>query len=207
MIARFMRDTPLEEVEIEMQLVPGFAPRACGTIRLQQNATEPCSSPFEALLELIRKEAGLQAFTARVQKIMETESNPQRSKRNRMPYRNAGHKKRFQDICQSGLFPKMNGSHGYAAAIFLLTADDFVWSRAVSHIHSGRIHFGAVRIRGVDLDGYAIFQMAKELYSGRAYITISELCDPDLINDRLLYLILHAFLVRRHGTDILKEGW
>lgn len=33
-ITRFMRDTPLATIKIEMQLIPGFTPRACGTFLL-----------------------------------------------------------------------------------------------------------------------------------------------------------------------------
>jgi len=35
MFARFLSGTPLYEVEIEMQLIPSFTPRACGTYRSQ----------------------------------------------------------------------------------------------------------------------------------------------------------------------------
>ncbi|MPM73818.1 hypothetical protein SDC9_120803 [bioreactor metagenome] len=58
----------------------------------------------------------------------------------------------------------------------------------------------------MDLDGYAIFHMAKELYSGKSHITVSELSDPELINDKLLRLIVNAFLVRRYGINVSKGG-
>lgn len=70
-------------------------------------------------------------------------------------------------------------------------------------VDSQLIHFEAIRIHGVDLDGYVIFHMAKELYSGKEHITISELSDPELINDKLLRPIVNSFLVRLYGINIL----
>jgi hypothetical protein len=89
---------------------------------------------------------------------------------------------------------------------YSLQIDAFVWSKAKSCVDSQLIHFEAIRIHGVDLDGYAIFHMAKELYSGKSHITVSELSDPELINDKLLRLIVNAFLVRRYGVNVIKGG-
>ncbi|MFA9464647.1 MAG: hypothetical protein ACERKN_10205 [Velocimicrobium sp.] len=86
------------------------------------------------------------------------------------------HKKRFQSICKSGLFPKLDESYGYA--------DAFVWSKTKSCVDSQLIHFEAIRIHGVDLDGYVIFHMEKELYSGKEHITVSELSDPELLHQK-----------------------
>ncbi|WMM26084.1 hypothetical protein RBU61_05250 [Tissierella sp. MB52-C2] len=75
-IARFMRDTPLVAIEIEMQLIPGFTPHASGTFRSQQRYINLSSIQYEKLLGLLLKEIELQAFALRVQKIIgESEIN------------------------------------------------------------------------------------------------------------------------------------
>ena len=74
-ITRFMRDTPLAAIEIEMQLIPGFTPRACGTFRSQQRYVNPNPIRYEELLGLFLKEIELQAFALRVQRIIEAASN------------------------------------------------------------------------------------------------------------------------------------
>lgn len=206
MITRFMRDTPLAGIEIEMQLIPGFTPRACGTFRSQQRYVNPNPIRYEEVLGLLLKEIELQAFALRVQRIIKVVNSLGESEVNQMIFRNTEHKKRFQSICKSGLFPKLEESYGCAAAIFLLSADAFIWSKAKNYIDSQLIHFEAIRIHGVDLDGYVIFHMAKELYSGKEHITVSELSDPELINDKLLRLIINAFLVRRYGINVIKGG-
>ena len=50
-ITRYMRDTSLATIEIEMQLIPGFTPRACGTFRSQQRYVNPNPIRYEELLE------------------------------------------------------------------------------------------------------------------------------------------------------------
>lgn len=102
-----MRDTPLAAIEIEMQLICGFTPRACGTFRSQQRYVNPNPILYEDLLGLFLNEIEIQAFALRVQRIIEVTSNLVESEVNRMLFRNAGHKKRFQSICKCGLFLKL----------------------------------------------------------------------------------------------------
>ena len=48
--------------------------------------------------------------------------------------------------------------------------------------------------------------VAKEMYTGKAYVTLAELGDSELFHDGLLRLIVYAILISRHGVDvILKE--
>ena len=48
--------------------------------------------------------------------------------------------------------------------------------------------------------------MAKELCTGKPYVSLSELGDPELFHDGLLRLIIHAILISRHGIGtVLNE--
>ena len=122
-----------------------------------------------------------------------------------MFFRNAEHRRRFQCVRKSGLFPLVNLSEAYAAAVFLLTSDAFLWKQSKDCIDQSSIRFKDIRIHGVDLDGYAIFHTSKDLYQGTNHIAISELSDPELIDDKLLRLIINAFLIRRHGITVIRS--
>jgi hypothetical protein len=219
-----MRGTPLALTEIEMQLIPGFSPRSTGVLRSRYKYTgtdcdcwfciqtpekkKCCGSTgciclperiaagfvsYGELLRLFLSEIQLRTFTSRIEKLLkESEANP-------MFFRNTEHRRRFQSLRKSGLFPLLNFSEAYAAAVFLLTSDAFLWKQSKAYINQSSIRFKDIRIHGVDLDGYAIFHTARDLYHGTDHIAISELSDPELINDKLLRLIINAFLVRRHG--------
>ncbi|HEX2938275.1 MAG TPA: hypothetical protein VHO66_05080 [Ruminiclostridium sp.] len=224
MPARFMRGTPLALTEIEMQLIPGFSPGSNGVMRSRYKYTGTdcdcrfctqttekkncCGSAgciclperiavgcvsYGELLRLLLSEIQLRTFASRIEKLLkESEANP-------MFFRNAEHCRRFQSLRKSGSFPLLNLSKAYAAAVFLLTSDAFLWKQSKDFINQSSIHFKDIHIHGVDLDGYAIFHTARDLYHGTDHIAVSELSDPELINDKLLRLIINAFLIRRHG--------
>ncbi len=230
MPVRFMRGTPLAITEIEMQLIPGFRPRTNGVIRsrhiyanadcdcrfcTQTTGKKKCCGstgcvclperimagcvPYEELLRLFIKEIQLRTFAARIEKLLkEGEANP-------MFFRNAEHSRRFQSVRKSGLFPLVSLSEAYAAAVFLLTSDAFLWKQSKDYIDQSSIRFKDIRIHGVDLDGYAIFHTSKDIYQGTNHIAISELSDPELIDDKLLRLIINAFLIRRHGITVIRS--
>lgn len=199
MLARFMSATPLSTIEIEMQLIPGFKPRGSGTFRNREIYASIPSIPYKELLRLFIKEIQLHTFAARIEKLFrESEANP-------MFFRNAEHRRRFQSVQKSGLFPLLSLSEAYATAVFLLTSDAFLWKQSKDCIDQSSIRFKDIRIHGVDLNGYAIFHTAKDLYQGTDHIALSELSDPELINDKLLRLIINAFLIRRHGITVIRS--
>lgn len=91
MFTRFLSGTPLSEVEIEMQLIPGFTPRACGTYRSQQRDVDAEAIPYKELLELFLKEVELQAFVLRVRKIIKAANGLQESEAGKMLFKSTEH--------------------------------------------------------------------------------------------------------------------
>ncbi|MDD4406395.1 MAG: hypothetical protein PHO36_16730, partial [Parabacteroides sp.] len=101
-LARFMSGTPLAAIELEMQLIPGFKPRGGGTFRNREIYVYAPSLPYEELLRLFIKEVQLRTFAVRIEKLLkESEVNP-------MFFRNMEHRRRFQSVQKSGLFPMIN---------------------------------------------------------------------------------------------------
>ena len=90
------------------------------------------------------------------------------------------------------------------AALYLLSADTFLWGKSVSFIQQDSIRFKEIKIHGVDLNGYVLFHTAKDLYQGTNHISISELIDPELVGDITFELIVTAFLIRRYGHNVLN---
>ncbi|MDD4808377.1 MAG: hypothetical protein PHU30_07810, partial [Oscillospiraceae bacterium] len=114
----------------------------------------------------------------------------------------SNHQMRFEAAHKAN--PKC--SAGQTAAVFLLTADPFLWSKARPAVTQGNIDFPAIHIHGVDLDGYVLFHTAKDLYAGTKHISLSELTDPELVSDGAFRLIVTAFLIRRYGPAVvIKE--
>nr|WP_304059617.1 hypothetical protein [Enterocloster clostridioformis] len=92
------------------------------------------------------------------------------------------------------------------AAVYLLSADSFLWGRAFPAVDSDIIRFQKIRIHGVDLDGYVLFHTAKDLYKGTCHISLSELIDPELVSEDTFRLVISAFLIRRYGPGVLAAA-
>lgn len=222
MTTRFMTNTKYANTEFEMQLIPGFTPRRSGmsVSRFEYSARDcdctacayktrkgKCTSPSDCiclrerlvagcvplteLLGVLTKEVPERPFVARVSRLS----------RQPLPIFETGdHQIRFEAAHRESL----TGSAMHTAAVFLLTADPFLWSRARIAVTPEDIDFPAIRIHGVDLDGYVLFHTAKDLYVGTKHISLSELTDPELVSDSAFRLLVTAFLIRRYGAEVLS---
>ena len=202
---RFMSDTRYAGLEKEMQHIPGFRPRRSGMVISHlsgclENQRSPCERrvtdcvPFYELLEVLAEEVAISTFVSRVCRLT--------GRRNPCFFQ-SGHRERFLAMGE-----KCNRAIEEAAtcsAIYLLSADRFLWSRALGNVDRDGIHFTEIRIHGVDLDGYVLFHMARDLYQGSSHIRLSELTDPELVSDRAFEWIMTACVIRRHGSRVLRE--
>lgn len=212
MAARFLKGTTMAALEADMQRIPGFGPRKSGIIRSQYSIRDmKCANCqmaekrreadserfYHDLIQRLADDLPRGAFFWRVMKLQE------QSEMETLFFRNAEHRRRFRLLIKCGLFPGLQTDYGFAAAVFLLSADSRLWEQAAVHMYERGIDYKAFHVRGVDLDGYAIFCAAKELGTGRRYLTLSELGDAKLIHDGLLMLIIHGILISRHGIGII----
>ena len=228
MTTRFMRGTPYADLEIEMQKVPGFRPRRSGMIvsRLGYNARDcDCSLceyadkkenackvpngcvcfrerlvagcvPFSELMADLIAEVDVKPFVARATHLL-----------GELPHLFflTGHRERFDSLwCRHSA---VADEDAMCAALYLLSADRFLWGKSVAAIQPDIIRFKEIQIHGVDLGGYVLFHVAKDLYRGTKHISLSELTDPELVSDETFRLVIAAFLICRHGADVLEaEG-
>lgn len=227
MTKRFMRGTSYAELEIDMQRVPGFRPRRSGMMvsRLQYRARDcDCDLckyadrkknfckvpdmcvcfrerllagcvPFSELIALLIADVDVKSFAARVTHLS-----------GELPsfFFLSGHRERFDSLwCRRSAVADENAM---CAALYLLSADRFLWGKSVAAIQPDIIRFKEIQIRGVDLDGYVLFHTAKDLYRGTKHISLSELTDPELVSDETFRLVMASFLIRRHGVGVLEAG-
>lgn len=222
MIARFMSGTPYAKTEQEMQRVPRFCPRGSGMavshfeysakdcdcrlctcyennckkssncVCLHERLAAGCV-PFHELLAILTAEVSISSFVRRITQI---------SDRSEPYFFMVGHRERFAQLWSK--HDKSADNHAMCAAIYLLSADCFLWSRSLSAVQTDMIRFENIPIHGVDLDGYTLFHTTKDLYKGTNPIALSELVDPDLVSDDTFTLIITAFLICRYGKEVLN---
>ena len=231
MTVRFMKGTSIAELEREMQQVPGFGPRRSGVIRSRQAGEtargESCRyvnvwraekeqgmdgqlyaaangemlpAFYQILLRLLAEELPGSALTVRVGKLQEE------GEKGIMFFKSEEHRRRFRALMRCGLYPGLVTEPGFAVAVFLLSSEEKLWEKAGPFVQERTIDYSRFRLHGADLDSYATFCVAKELCTGKPYVSLSELGDPELFHDGLLRLIIHAVLISRHGIGaVLNE--
>lgn len=224
MTTRFMSGTPLSRTEKDMQLIPGFRPRQSGLsvsrytytpadcdcrfcankdrkkkcgqpdgcVCLRERLVAGCV-PFRELLDAFAAEVAERPFVARVSRLSATAE---------LPFCCEQHRSRFYRAWRECESPQDGAA--MCAAMYLLSADTFLWGKSCMAIKPALIDFPSIQIHGVDLRGYVLFHTAKDLYRGTKHISLSELTDPELVGDETFRLIVTAFLICRFGTAIIS---
>jgi len=57
-------------------------------------------------------------------------------------------------------------------------------------------------LRDIDTGGYALYQTAKTLSTGKECIRINELADRELIDDYIFKVIINSALINRYGAGL-----
>lgn len=115
---------------------------------------------------------------------------------------NNGHKERFynelhkQDIDINDISPR------YIATLFLLTSDDMLWKISGHSVRPNGFDFSQIHLKQISTDGYALYQTAKTISTGKEYISINEIADEDLINGITFKVIINSALITRYGGDV-----
>ena len=61
-------------------------------------------------------------------------------------------------------------------------------------------------MRGVSAHDYTLIQAAKALMCGGLGLTLYDLADRDVVDDKAFWLIVNALLIANYGSDVLKLG-
>ena len=120
-------------------------------------------------------------------------------------FRSMKHRNDFYSLLMGKRAKALQHTPNYAAAVFLLSADEKLWDRVCKNVLDTGIYFDRIRLGGVTLEQYILFHAAKDVYNGTKHIRLSELTDRDLIPDEILRLIVNAFVIEKCGVEIVKQ--
>lgn len=200
MAAQFMTGMPEEELERLMQAVPGFRARKSGFAVSRLESSESYEKicrrnvPLSELTSSFAMEVGEKTLTARMERLF---AKPLVS------FWLPGHKERFCSLWEEhDLAVDLDAMR---ASVYLLSADASLYERAIPAVAPDLIRFRDIHIRGVDLRGYILFHTAKGLYCGTKSLSLSEITDPELVDDEVFDLVIKAFLIRRYGKLFWKQ--
>ena len=122
----------------------------------------------------------------------------------KIKFKSALHRKTFTEFIAANVHSPYNSRNEYIAAVFLLSADKFLWKKARGALTGYSVNFKSLDIAGISTEEYALFTAAKAIYHGSADISLQELCDADLIDDSTVMTIFAGVMLFRDGIGLLN---
>lgn len=222
----YMYGTELGELEQLMMLVPNFMPRRSGMIVVhginrgkEASKCQPClcegnSSQISEIGNMIheRNRSGFDSYKEitftcfknhRSFRLNERLINLARNYDGDM-FLNEIHRSRFNSVCKLQDVSTKDRNSFYLATLFLLTADDKLWSAVKDHVYRDSFEFKKMQLSGINTDGYALYQTARTVCMGREYIKLDEIADKTLIGDIAFKAIINAILISKYGFGMLN---
>ena len=122
----------------------------------------------------------------------------------RVRFKNYYHRKNFAEYISPKNSDYYSNRSEFIAAVFLLSADKFLWERSKSALTRYSVNFDSIDLSGISTEGYALYKAAKAVYNGDSGISLGELCDWTLIDDPVALTIFEGVMLRRNGVKMLN---
>ena len=193
----FCLSPELRGLEKQMQQPPGFRPKGYG-IRIMEGMDWRNRGNYSEIVDGVICRMQFENLKKRVDEIFcESEAE--------MIFRSKKHRNDFYSLLMGRRANIIQTASRYAAAVFLLSADEELWNIVRRNVLDTGIYFERIRLGSVTLEQYILFHAARDVYQGTKHIRLSELTDRELISDEILKLIVNAFVIEKCGLKMIKE--
>ncbi len=122
----------------------------------------------------------------------------------KIKFKSPFHRKAFVKYISENISNPYCCRREYIAALFLLSADKLLWKRACRDYIAYSMKFDDLDLKGISIEGYALFMAAKAIYCDGADISLNELCDVNLIDDSTVLTIFAGVMLVRNGVGLLN---
>lgn len=122
----------------------------------------------------------------------------------KIKFKSSLHRKYFTEFISENVKNPYASRNEFIVAVFLLSADKFLWKHSTSALTGYSINFDSINLSGISTEGYALFTAAKGIYRGGADISLNELCDRNLIDDAVLMTVFAGVMLLRNGFVMLN---
>ncbi|MBQ7920667.1 MAG: hypothetical protein IJ324_12100 [Lachnospiraceae bacterium] len=187
----------LRVLERQMQQPPGYRPRGYGLCIIEEVDWKSWGN-YSKIVDCIISRMQLEHLKKRVEEIFGGADKE-------IIFRNMKHRNDFYSLMMGKRAKMLKYTSNYAAAVFLLSADEELWETVRENVLDTGIYFDRVRLGSVTLEQYILFHAAKDVYNRTKHIRLSELADRELIPDEILKLIVNAFVIEKCGVEIVKQ--
>ena len=92
----------------------------------------------------------------------------------------------------------------YYAAMYLLTANEDICTRAANCFCRYGIEFDYATTKDISPHNYTLLSAAKDIYSDGSSVALNDLAISEVVDTLAFSLIVNALLIARYGCSVLK---
>lgn len=96
-------------------------------------------------------------------------------------------------------FSSYRYTNEFLAAVYLLSADPVLWSRAKKAISGRTINFEKIERARLSCYAYTLLHLAQDFFEGTTHVILSDVVDSYQISDRTCEMIFSAIGICRDG--------
>lgn len=168
----------------------GCGQRVCPYI---QERIDSGACSFDEILHTVFIDVDDKRFRKRVNKYIKE------SKAMDVKFGNDKHKELFNNSIEG----KYKTNNAFVSAVYLMTADIFLWKQVCMKVGLKEISFDKIRLRKSTSETYALYCAVKDLYIGSEHFSMYDLTDDEIVPNKVFELICNAVAIRRFGIGVL----
>ena len=184
-------------LEVMMRQVPGFRPRRSGIRVVNQDLT--MSEVFgNKGKEEMKLRMEMYDVPERIQKDVAGRDGEDEL------FLNEAHKDRFMEVLGGSCKRLMQENGRFLAAVFLLCSDERLWNETKDQVTELGIMFDDSSVQKSGEAQKILYYSAREIYAGAKYISLESVVKSESVSDRLLSVIVSAYLLRVAGVNLAR---
>lgn len=117
-----------------------------------------------------------------------------------MFYKGKVHKRIFEEQINKN---NSKSSNKYLAALYLICAEKKLWNIARPFVTKRKIDFAGIAHYCLSINGYTLFSVAQDIYTGSTHLTFKEIYDKYIIDELMFEMILTALRIARDGYSFV----
>lgn len=134
---------------------------------------------------------------------------PRQPKRNysnfvKKSFRNQSHKTIFEREMQHYQKQGYVLSNRFTAALYILSADFFLWKSVKYHIKPNYIDFDRIDIKGAEPRSYTMYKAAKDIIYRTTTVALSDMIEKSVTDHELFMILLIAMYISRYGIECIE---
>lgn len=95
-------------------------------------------------------------------------------------------------------------SNRFAAALYILSADFFLWKSVKYHIKPNYIDFDRIDIKGAEPRSYTMYKAAKDIIYRTTTVALSDMIEKSVTDHELFMILLIAMYISRYGIECIE---